>query len=77
MKTPVYFMRPLYMERIRPFIDTQMIKVITGQRRVGKSYLLYQLMDEVKLNRPEADILYINKELFEFDGIKDYANLIR
>jgi predicted AAA+ superfamily ATPase len=65
------------MERIRPFIDTQLIKVITGQRRVGKSYLLYQLMDEIKSNRPEADILYINKELFEFDGMKDYADLIR
>jgi hypothetical protein len=35
MKIPDYFKRDLYIERIRPFINTQMIKVIVGQRRVG------------------------------------------
>jgi predicted AAA+ superfamily ATPase len=64
------------MERIRPFIDTQIIKVIVGQRRVGKSYLLYQLMDEIRVVHPKSDILYINKELYEFDSIKNYEDLI-
>jgi predicted AAA+ superfamily ATPase len=77
MKIPVYFTRSLYIERIRPFIDTQMIKVIVGQRRIGKSYLLYQIMDEIKSKYSEADILYINKELFEFDSIKNYVDLIQ
>jgi predicted AAA+ superfamily ATPase len=77
MKTPDYFKRNLYIERIRPFVNTQMIKVIVGQRRVGKSYLLYQIMDEIKTNDPQADILYINKELFEFDSLRDYTDLIR
>jgi Predicted ATPase (AAA+ superfamily) len=77
MKTPAYFKRDLYVERIRPFIDTQIIKIIAGQRRVGKSYLLYQLMDEIMLSHPNADIIYINKELFEFDSIKNYVDLIQ
>ncbi|MDR2472860.1 MAG: ATPase, partial [Tannerella sp.] len=46
MKTINYIPRNIYFERIRPFIGTQMIKVIVGQRRVGKSFLLFQLMDE-------------------------------
>jgi predicted AAA+ superfamily ATPase len=57
-------------------MNTQMIKVIVGQRRVGKSYLLYQLMDEISMVYPQSDILYINKELFEFDNIKNYVDLI-
>jgi predicted AAA+ superfamily ATPase len=54
-----------------------MIKVIVGQRRVGKSYLLYQIMDEIKANEPQADIVYVNKELFEFDSLKNYIDLIQ
>jgi predicted AAA+ superfamily ATPase len=30
--------RPLYTEKIKPFIDREILKVLTGQRRVGKSY---------------------------------------
>ena len=77
MKQPVYNIREIYTERIRPYINTQVIKVIVGQRRVGKSYLLYQLMDEVKKQFPKADILYINKELFEFDTIRTYIDLVQ
>ena len=71
-----YYKRELYIQRIRPFVNTQMIKVIVGQRRVGKSYLLFQLMDEIQSEFPKADIIYINKELFEFDQIKTYVDLI-
>jgi len=74
--SPEYFKREIYMERIRPYINTQMIKVIVGQRRVGKSFLLYQLMDEISATYQKSDILYINKELFEFDSIKNYMDLI-
>ena len=77
MKMPNYIRRELYMERIRPFIDTQMIKVIVGQRRIGKSYLLYQIMDEIRASHPDAEILYINKELFEFDSLKNYVDLVQ
>lgn len=76
MIIPPYYQRPLYIERITPFINTQMIKVIVGQRRVGKSFLLFQLMDEIRTRHDRPDIIYINKELFEFDQIKTYTDLI-
>jgi len=45
-----YIQRPIYLNKIKPFIDKDIIKVIVGQRRVGKSYLLFQIMDEIKKN---------------------------
>ena len=35
--------RPFYLEKIRPFYNKQLIKILTGQRRVGKSKLLIQI----------------------------------
>jgi len=77
MKQTNFINREIYTERIRPFVNTQMIKVIVGQRRVGKSFLLYQLMNEIKNSFPNSDILYINKELYEFDNVKNYEDLIK
>lgn len=62
--------RDLYSKRIRPFIDKDIIKVLTGQRRVGKSSVLLQFMDEIKSNNADANIIYINKELDTFREIK-------
>jgi predicted AAA+ superfamily ATPase len=77
MRTPEFYKRELYLDRIKPFVNTQMIKVLTGQRRVGKSFLIFQLMDDIRLSYPSADLIYINKELFEFDSLKDYSDLIQ
>jgi hypothetical protein len=52
-----------------------LIKVFTGQRRVGKSYLCYQLIDEINATDTQANIIYINKELYQFDHIRDYNDL--
>lgn len=76
MKVPEFYKRELYLDRIKPFINTQMIKVLTGQRRVGKSFLIFQLMDHIRELYPSSDLIYINKELFEFDNLKDYSDLI-
>ncbi len=67
--------RNLYSNRIKPFINKGVIKVLTGQRRVGKSYILLQLMDEIKIRNTNANIIYINKELDEFRSLKTDANL--
>ena len=67
--------RPIYTERIIPFINKQIIKVLTGQRRVGKSYVLLQLMDHIRHTDPKANIIYINMELDEFLSIKTYTAL--
>lgn len=65
-----YIPRPLYTERIKPFINQHLIKVITGQRRIGKSYILIQLSDEIRKQNPQANIIYIDKERLAFSDIR-------
>ncbi len=71
-----YIPRHKYLSQIEPFIGDSLIKVLTGQRRVGKSYVLFQIMDEIKKRDPSSNILYINKEDYEFDNITTYKDLI-
>ncbi len=70
-----YINRPLYIERIKPFIGKSLIKVLVGQRRVGKSYLLMQLKDLINKQEPNTHIIYINKEQSEFSSIKNSDDL--
>lgn len=67
--------RSKYSDRMLPFIGKQLIKVLTGQRRVGKSYILKQTMIHISQNDPNANIVYINKENLAFDGIKTANDL--
>ena len=59
-----------YIKRVLPFIGKNLIKVFTGQRRVGKSYLLFQIMDYLLGQDSQTAILYINKEDIVFSVIK-------
>jgi predicted AAA+ superfamily ATPase len=74
-KIPESFPRTIYLDRIKPFIAKNLIKVLSGQRRVGKSYLLFQIMEIVRKEYSDAPIIYINKEDLQFDGIKNYRDL--
>ena len=67
--------RSSYMDRIAPFIGQNVIKVLTGQRRVGKSYLLFQIIQWVKEQYDKATILYINKEDLAFSFLKTADDL--
>ena len=67
--------RSKYSDRLQPFIRKQLIKVLTGQRRVGKSYILKQTMDYVRQTDPSSNIVYINKENLAFDSIKNAHDL--
>ena len=67
--------RTVYLDRLRPYMNSNLIKVITGQRRVGKSYLLYQIIQEVLQLNPESVVLYINKEDLAFSAIKTAEDL--
>ncbi len=67
--------RPIYTERITPFINKNIIKVLTGQRRVGKSCILRQIQQHIGQSCPEANIIYINKELDEFAFIRSHEDL--
>lgn len=71
-----YIKRPVYLEKIRPYIDKDIIKVLIGQRRVGKSYMLLQLMDEIRSRHDNSQIIYINKELDDFKDIKGSGDLL-
>ena len=59
--------RDLYLAKLRSFIKTPAITVVTGPRRVGKSVLLRQIAAELNLSEPGV---YVDKESFEFDFIK-------
>ena len=72
-----YIPRPLYLKRIEPFIDKALIKVITGQRRIGKSYMLLQLADVIRQKKPNANLIYIDKEQLAFSDIKTETELYR
>ncbi|MBU4000038.1 ATP-binding protein, partial [Patescibacteria group bacterium] len=72
----MYQKRPYYLNKIIPFIGVDLIKVLIGQRRIGKSYILLQLMDLIKNKDNKANIIYINKEENEYDFIVDYRDLI-
>lgn len=67
--------RPRYTNRIIPFIDKPVIKVLTGQRRVGKSYVMLQLMDHIRNTVTGANIIYINMEMEDFIHIKSNIEL--
>lgn len=69
--------RDAYTKRVEQFIRKPIVKVFTGQRRVGKSYILYQLMRIIKNKDPEAHIIYLNKEDNRYDSIRTYQDLIR
>lgn len=68
--------REEYLSRIREFYDVNLIKVITGIRRCGKSMLLLQIIDEIKDNGIKDDhIIYINFEDVEYSFVKNYLDL--
>jgi len=73
---PNYITRPIYVERLDPLVGKDVIKVLVGQRRVGKSYLLYHVVDMIRKRDPACPILYINKELAAFDDIRTHADLL-
>jgi len=67
--------REAYISRIKPFMEKPIAKVFTGQRRVGKSFMLFQIMQIIRERYPEANIIYINKEDIAFDEIRTSADL--
>ncbi len=69
--------RERYLEHIRRFYDSNLIKVLTGVRRCGKSVLLNQIKEELisKFNIKEDHIISINFENVEFSRIHTFKKL--
>ncbi|WP_300704301.1 ATP-binding protein [Bacteroides sp.] len=71
------FIRTSYTNRVQAFIGNKLVKVLIGQRRSGKSYILRQIASCLITERSihPDNILYINKEYLEFDFIDNYKEL--
>lgn len=67
--------RPQYTEKITDLINRGMMLILVGQRRVGKSKVLELFKDWLNLNRPEANVVYINKEYQKFRDIETARQL--
>lgn len=65
------YKREYYLNKIRGFYESDLVKVITGIRRCGKSFFLLSVMDDLKERGiPEKDILYINLDAKGFTSVK-------
>ena len=68
--------REKYLSQIREFYDSDLIKILVGIRRCGKSVILEQIMDEIrKKGVDKSHIIYINFEFIEFEELADYKKL--
>ena len=68
--------REVYLSRIRGFYDSDLVKILVGIRRCGKSVILNQIVDEIKEKGIEDDhIIYVNFELVEYEELQDYRKL--
>ncbi len=69
--------RKTYVDKIAKYIDNKLIKVLVGQRRVGKSYILRQIINyliNLKKVNPK-NIFFLNKEFIGFDEVKTAKDL--
>lgn len=67
--------RQTYIEHILRYLGKGVMIALTGQRRVGKSYVLRQLEVVIKEMDPNANIVYINKEKKKFADIRNDVDL--
>ena len=57
--------REMYLSRIRGFYDSDLVKILVGIRRCGKSVILEQIIEEIKeKNIDNNHIIYVNFEIF-------------
>jgi len=68
--------REIYLSRIRGFYDSDLVKILVGIRRCGKSVILNQIMEELRQkNVDENHIIHINFEFIEYEELQDYKKL--
>ena len=67
-------LRQSYLEKIERYLGKDTIIILTGQRRIGKSYILRLFRGKVSKDAG-ANVIYIDKEKHEFDDIKTYKDL--
>lgn len=73
------YARPSYLEKLLDLMGNNLVKVILGQRRAGKSHLMRSVMTDLIHNQHiyPHQILYINMELYDFNFIQHADDLMR
>ena len=66
--------RQHYLSKVEKYLGKDMVIVLTGQRRVGKSYMLKMIRD-IKAKDKNNNVIYVDKEKKGFDHIKTYQDL--
>ena len=70
--------REIYLSRIRGFYDSDLVKILVGIRRCGKSVILKQIMNELKENGVDTEhIIYVNFEFIEYEDLQDYKDEVK
>ena len=68
--------REIYLSKIRGFYDSNLVKILVGIRRCGKSVILRQIIDELHEKGVRDDhIIYVNFEYIEYEDLQDYKTL--
>lgn len=68
--------REIYLSRIRGFYNSDLVKILVGIRRCGKSVILKQIINELKEQGVDDEhIIYINFEFIEYENLQDYREL--
>lgn len=70
------FYRSYYTDNILDYTGSKLIKVLVGQRRAGKSYILRQIANKlIEQGINPRNLFYINKEFTDFDFVSNYKDL--
>lgn len=71
MEVAALINRPLYMDKIMPYVDTPFVKILTGIRRCGKSTILKMIMERLKCERqiPKERIVWYRFDSMEYEGM--------
>jgi predicted AAA+ superfamily ATPase len=72
------FSRQAYIDRLSPFLGNSLVKIVLGQRRTGKSYVLRMLMRNLMEahNVPPQNIFYVNMDIQALRFIRDSQMLV-
>ncbi|MCX6307942.1 MAG: ATP-binding protein [Bacteroidia bacterium] len=72
------YIREEYKRKILSYTNNRLIKVLVGQRRTGKSYLLRQIaLHLIETGVPPGNLLFINREFSDFDFLVQHEDLNR
>lgn len=67
-------LRKSYLDKIEHYLGKDIVIILSGQRRIGKSHILRMFRDKMAADE-KNNIIFIDKEKYEFDDVKTYKEL--